>query len=599
MAFGEGVEVFALSNEKALSQAFEAHAFHAVVFLATRGEQLAGLVGEADLLSGALALAKRHDVPRVVCVTSGELNREKDALGERGLLLSAMEQLCAAYRVQGLSVTILRLPLVFGPGETDTFIGRMMAMAARGETAVIPYALEARADFICAAEVSQLVSALLDREEPPEDLLLVRGAETLTIKELAALFGLLGARVSCGENEVGCPPVEGAVLAESCGFVPITRLSVEMDSLFAAAKAAHIKQQGTRGRARAFFARHPAVVKATSLVLGYGALEGLKVLQDAGALPAMDLSLLYVALIGAAHGLQTGMYAVILACFSLAFQYGARGADIRALLGDYTAWLPFLTIILAGAACGYGRDRGFRAARLAREDAATLAQRCDFLQELYKQQLLTKGKPSLSQEAEKERPGEQFAQPILAEALPQSERAADMPREEADTPQPEPCRQKQPEPCEQEQPEEAPPMSEQERLHEIRVAHKKAEESRRAEQARLKQVLADLQMAKPSSEHFEPFEPSKPYEEAEDTLTIVASPRPEEVPEEPEAKKEQGSLKGRREETKPLPAPNPVPAPERRTSKDSPFSSMSPSERRRMLEAMQVRARARAAGKGR
>lgn len=599
MAFGQGVESFALSGGKTLKQAFETHAFDAMVFLTTRDEQQASLPGEADLLSAALALAQGHGIFKVLVVTSGELSREKDASSERGLLIAAMEQLCAAYRAKGLHVAILRLPLVFGPGETDTLIGRMVLMAARGEAAAIPYSPDAQADFISAAEVSQLIVALLDREEALGELIPVRGAETLSVKELTALFQLLGAQVSHGDNEAGCPPMEPGGALECGGFGPIERLSVELDSLFAAAKAAYEKQRDRKSRMRSFLARRPALIRGASLVLGYGALEGLKILQAAGRLPAMDLSLLYVALIGAAHGLQTGLCAVILASFSLAFQYGAQGADIRALLSDYTALLPFLTLLLAGAACGWCHDRGWRAARMAREDAATLRQRCDFLQELYKQQLLAKEKPSLPGKAVDEWQEGPFAQPILAGELPEAGNMADAGLEQAEEPPQEPVMQGH---------IEEPKISERERLEEIRIAHKKAEESRRAEQARLKQALADLKT----------FEP--PLEE-EDTLTIAASFAPEDVfgseeaQEEPEDQGMQGYREAWREEPRrfpdPVPVPVaepvpvstsvPVPAPnaERRRSQGSPFGAMSMAERRRMLEAMQVRARTRAAGKGR
>ncbi len=609
IAFGKGVEVLLLADQKTLEQVFQAHSFQAMVFLATRGEQQTRVPGETDQLGNALALAKRHGIDKVLYLASGELSRPAEALSERGMLLQAMEQLCLAYRKQGMDVTIVRLPCVFGPGETDTLIGRMLIAAARGETAALPFARDAQMDFISAAEVAQLVYRLLERVGPSEELLLVRGAEVLTVRELTALFGLLGASVSQGTGETGYPPMEGSDYQRSYGFTPSDRLSVALDNLYLGIKTLLEKQDGQRNRIRSYLRSHSALVKGASLLLGYVAMEALQLLKDAGQFPAVDLRLLYVVLIGAAHGLQTGLFAIVFASFSAAREYGAQGADILALLNDWKTWIPFVVLILAGIFTGYARDKGRREARLAQETTRTLEKRCSFLQDLYKQSLLSKDEP-VKQEGEKqERLELQLAQLRQGQERLEQEWLMLLKREQArwDSLK-----------AGQDDMEEA---ARKERLRaEEALSWEKAHVER---QARLKQALLDnaLQEEKdrkeqaaavklqPSKEPMNEMglpQPSQPLvkhpnmEEDDDGLVLDLSGRFEE--EEPKAQGSHEAAGGtdtpakKPEPIKPIWA-NPSLEKDRVILGGSPLGKLTPAERRRMLESMQVRSKRKPAEK--
>ena len=411
IAFGKGVDVVPLTNDQTLEQVCQQYAFSSMVFLATRGEQQSRLHGEADLLSSALALAKRHGMYRVLYITSGELCRPADASSERGVLMQAMEQLCTCYRKQGLDITIVRLPCVFGPGESDTLSGRMLTAAALGETITLPFARGAQLDFVSAAEVAQLAYMLLEREEEAEDVLMVRGAEALSVRELTALFGLLGASVSQGVGGTGYPPMDASAALDGYGFAASERFSVALDSLYMSVKSSLKSKEPVRGRIRTFLKRYSYVIKGTSLVLGFAAMELLKMLQSAGHLPLTDLHLLYVALISAAHGLQAGLVAVVLACFSIARGYGAQNMDLLSLFTDWKAWVPFVVLLATGSLVGYARDKGRREALSAKEEADLLEKRCAFLQDLYKQSLLAADEePALKTENTSERLEQQLTQ---------------------------------------------------------------------------------------------------------------------------------------------------------------------------------------------
>jgi nucleoside-diphosphate-sugar epimerase len=619
IAFGKGTETVLLSGDKTLEQVFKAHSFQAMIFLATRGEQLSVIPGEADLLSSALAMAKRHGVDRVLYLSSGELSRPNEAVSERGMLMQAMEQLCASYRQRGLEVVIVRLPCVFGPGEMDTLIGRMLISCARGETAVLPFARDAQMDFISAAEVAQLVYRLLERDGQPEELLMVCGAEALTVRELTALFGLLGASVSQGAGEMGYPPMDGSDFQRSYGFSPSERLSVALDNLYLGVKNLLGKQEGQKNRFRSYLHRHPALVKGTSLLLGYGAMEALQMLQDAGQFPAVDLRLLYVALIGAAHGLQTGLFAIVFASFSIARGYGAQSTDILALLGDWKNWMPFVVMILAGSFTGLARDRGRREMRSAREAVNTLEKRCSFLQDLYKQSLLSKEQQPKQPEEKQERLEQQLAQLRKGQERLEQEWLTLLKREQArwdgrktaqDDEEEDSSRAKL-RAEEAEDPEKArmEHQGEQERLKLALLNKALREEKSRPEHATpsqwqppnvaLKEKDADKKLQSGITEEMRPLQEEDDQEEddfAFDKQPLAAG------------KKERGAdshtgLNGtamRQKEQEPLKPSWADPS----TEKDqiilgSPFGKMSPDERRKMLEAMQVRARQTSHGKPR
>ncbi len=614
IAFGKGVEVLALSDLKTLEQVFQAHSFQAMVFLATRGEQQTRIPGEADQLGNALALAKRHGVDRVLYLTSGELSRPNEALSERGMLLQAMEQLCLAYRKQGVDATIVRLPCVFGPGETDTLIGRMLLAAAKGETAALPFARDAQMDFISAAEVAQLVYRLLERGGQPEEVLMVRGAEVLTVRELTALLGLLGASVSQGTGEMGYPPMEGNDYQRSYGFTPSDRLSVALDNLYLGIKALLEKQEGQKGRIRSFLKSHSALVKGVSLLAGYAAMEALQMLADAGGFPAVDLRLLYVVLIGAAHGLQTGLFAIVFASFSMARGYGAQGTDIFVLMSDWKTWVPFAVLILAGIFTGYARDKGRREARFARETARTLEKRCSFLQDLYKQALLSKDEP-IKQEGEKqERLELQLAQLRRGQERLEQEWLMLLKREQSRW---DSLKAGQDDNTEEE--------TRKERLQaEEAAGREKARLERQEEQARLKQALlenawqeeknreeqAAALQRQPSKEPLEEaglsqasrFQDARPVmEEDDDDLTLgdFSGWFGKEEAKAQDSREAAGGvdvLSKKTEQIKPSWA-DPSSEKDKVILGGSPFGKMTPAERRRMLESMQVRSKRKPAEK--
>ncbi len=617
IALGKGVEVLLLSEQKTLEHVFQEHSFQGMIFLATRGEQHTRVPGEVDYLSSALALAKRHGVDKVLFLSSGELSRQSEASSERGVLLQAMEQLCLTYRQQGVDAAIVRLPCVFGPGETDTLIGRMLLAAARGETAVLPFSRDAQIDFISAAEVAQLAYRLMERTGRPDELLMVRGAEALTVRELTALFGLLGASVSQGTGEVGYPPMGGIDFQRSYGFTPSERLSVVLDSLYTAVRDALHKQEAQRGRIRSFLSRHPALIKGTSLLAGYGAMEALQMLQDAGQFPAADLRLLYVALVGAAHGLQTGLLAVVFASFSIARVYGAQSVDIYALLSDWKTWVPFGIMILAGSFTGFARDRSRREARSAAETASILEKRCSFLQDLYKQSLLSK-EESANQAGEKhEGLEQQLAQLRKGQERLEQEWLTLLKREQnrwgmdgADE-----GNAKEETLYEQLRAEEAArqenfrleQQAEQVRLQRVLLSRMQAEEMNRLEQAVMeKRQLLKTQLEgnslpmQPGSLHDEPVPEDEVKDmNGEDQSSDDLPSSFGEEPEEQDSQKVSTVMDSQKKNMEPA-KPYTVSLPEdkdRVLLSGSPFGKMSPAERRRMLEAMQVHSKRKPASK--
>lgn len=554
---GNGITVLPLSSKRPLNSVFGASPYDAMVFLATRGEQETSLLGEADLLSSALALAHRHRVGRVLYLSSGELNFPETALGERGLKMEAMERLCAAYRQMGLPVTVLRLPLVFGPGEDDTLTGRMLLSALRGGAAEIPFPADAQADFLSAAEAALLAEKLLDSQTPPDALYTVRGGETLTGGELKALLELMGISATLSAEKPGCPPMDGEKLARELGFAPLNRLSVELDRLHASYKALYQKLQAEKAPVRSFFGRHPLLTRGASLLLGYAGLEALTGLQGAGLFPALDVRLLYVALVSAAHGLQTGLIAILLACFSLARSFGAQGMTLNTLVQDWRPWMPIAALILTGIAAGLARDRGGREAKKTREEARELARRCAYLQDLYRQSLLAKQPPApppgngLEQQLNSLREGQERLEREWLSLIAGTQGGAEDAYEPAEAPPaPLPSTVEPAETPDPGQPVQTPEDADSQEPFE--------EDTGSAPEVSFSKDIAPEKV------------PEQTPPAASDTQPEATAGEPYQHP-----RKETGEARDRFGAVK---------------ASGSPFLSMTPSERRRMLEAMQVRA---------
>jgi hypothetical protein len=340
-------------------------------------------------------------------------------------------------------------------------------------------------------------------------------------------------------------------------------------------------------------------------------------LQDAGQFPAVDLRLLYVALIGSAHGLQTSLFAIVFASFSIARGYGAQGTDILALLGDWKNWVPFVVLILAGSFTGYARDRGRREMRSAREDVNTLEKRCSFLQDIYKQSLLSKEQQPIQPEEKQERLEQQLAQLRKGQERLEQEWLTLLKREQArwdgqktssDDTEEESSKSKLW--AEEAAGIEKARLERQEEQERIKLALLNKvfkEEKNRIEQAIPSQVQPPKVMEKETelkqqSAITEEKQFHQEEEDFEEDDLVFEEPQLASGKREPE-KESQADLDGpaiRQKEQEPLRPSWADPS----TEKDqvilgSPFGKMSPEERRKMLEAMQVRARQTSHGKPR
>jgi hypothetical protein len=336
-------------------------------------------------------------------------------------------------------------------------------------------------------------------------------------------------------------------------------------------------------------------------------MEALQMLQDAGQFPVADLRLLYVALIGAAHGLQTGLIAIVFASFSIARGYGAQGTDILALLGSWKNWMPFVVLILTGSFTGYFRDRGRREMRSASETVNTLEKRCAFLQDLYKQSLLSKEPQPQPTEEKQERLEQQLTQLRKGQERLEQEWLTLLKREQARW-------DGQNENDKEEETSKGQPwVKETAGLEKGQLEHKGEQERLRAallNKALIEgqEVSAQLQPPKEKLKEKEADIPSQHIAKEEKQSFVEEDDSVYEdqplafVKKEPE-KSSLGGFEGsavRQKEPEPLKPNWADPSSEKdQVILGSPFGKMSPEEQRKMLEAMQVRARQTPHGKPR
>jgi len=99
----------------------------------------------------------------------------------------------------------------------------------------------------------------------------------------------------------------------------------------------------------------------------------------------IDFRLLFVVLIATVYGTGMGVVAALIECVSLAYSYYENGTNAILLFYDPGNWLPFILLLLAGAVCGYTKQKKDEEANFIKKQNESLIDQVDFITQLYEE----------------------------------------------------------------------------------------------------------------------------------------------------------------------------------------------------------------------
>jgi UDP-glucose 4-epimerase len=358
-------------------EAISSYGFDAVVFLATREEQLHGQEGpgtgsQLDALRNTLELAKSQNLKHFFYISSTEVygtaeQRLEDAepvpASLNGHALSAGEQYCRHYQNEyQLNITILRLPYVYGLHENEGFLYGLVQDCKSGNPITLPGDMTKLNNFLHARDFADFLKRALDEEYSTQDIIInLCSLASLTNSELCALLHEHFPTTSFSfdeETKLYTGPAGGSVAKNRFDWVDLRNFKTELAEYIDHLDATPAKK---KAGARTRFTRFASIVellKPVELILGAILIQFLS--QLTGTLiqyKYIDFRLLFVVLMASMYGLRYGLLASLLMSLSLIYTWFQLQIDWNLLIFNVGNWFPPVLYFVTGLIIGYAHDR--------------------------------------------------------------------------------------------------------------------------------------------------------------------------------------------------------------------------------------------------
>lgn len=358
-------------------EAMSSYGFESIVFLATREEQLQGQEGpgtggQLDALRNTLELAKSGNVKRFFFISSTEVygtaeQRLEDAepvpASLNGYALSTGEEYCRHYQQEdGLKITILRLPYLYGLQENEGFLCRLVQDCKSGNAISLPGDGAKLNNFLHVRDLADFLKRALDEQYSSEDIAInLCSSASVTNAELCTLLQehFPGTNISFDEEtKLYTGPASGSVAKNRFDWVDLHNFTGELAEYIDRLAVRPIEKKPAAKTAFIKFASFAELLKPVELVLGAVLVQFLS--QLTGTLiqyKYIDFRLLFVVIMASMYGLRYGVLASLFMSISLVYTWSQLQIDWNLLIFNVGNWFPPVLYFVTSLIIGYAHDR--------------------------------------------------------------------------------------------------------------------------------------------------------------------------------------------------------------------------------------------------
>ena len=361
-------------------------------------------------LDALLRLSVASKVKRVFLLSGAEVfspgtsPAETDApapYGEAGALLLRLEMLGRAFRAQGVSVSILRLPELYAPGQTsdDGFIGRLFGRPLMGRGLPVYETPETTACALLDARDAVYAVYQAAERDFTGDLLHIAPETGTTMAELYQVCaGFLPQMKIAGtpSSPAGYPVLRSVRADAELGWRarrPLAPGLQETWESMVAARDAYIADLRTLSR-RAWLGRvQQRIVPYAETLAGALVTAGVSYLQSGtpvNSMTAFDFAFLYIGCMGLLYGKRQALIAALFSLALLIHSLLAQGGDLVAMLYNPREFLHFVSYFFVAVLTGYFADRASYQQRADSRVKRRLQYRYAFLEKIFKENLAVK-----------------------------------------------------------------------------------------------------------------------------------------------------------------------------------------------------------------
>ncbi len=339
---------------------------------------------QMDYLFDILRSSGKDSVPYLVLITdqrvfgNGQQAREDETPipdSTTGVMIRAAESCVLCGAPEGVKTLIVRTTSLYEEGDPASFFSGAAGCARRGEELVLYGSEDTPCDFLHAEDLGVFLDYAVSRGmEGIAHAAQGSGATYGTAVREMRRF-LPGLSVVYIPEQRCQSPLRGTA-ASGLGWVPRHDWRQELEELCAPPREEKPKPVSQRGDR---LKKH--VVRWAEVALFFLAAAWLTGLGEKNAiLTAVDYMLLYVIVMGFAHGRAAGGAAALLACVWYGVSFARKGNEPSDLLFNTDHWLPMSVYLLAGTLFGYVQDRQRARQKLLAEEREEILHERDFME---------------------------------------------------------------------------------------------------------------------------------------------------------------------------------------------------------------------------
>ncbi len=403
-----GIHVYRMTPmEDSFGQLFDVYTFNAVWYVSGYADGGDGTFGEVQMLERALDESSRARLDKFVLLstvdTQNYMNRYTSAEGLTGKdypdsrVFNAvqMEALAGFFAEKtGMKVITLWVPYVADSVNDNNFLGEVFRRMYEKKTVTFPYTRDARADFLSAYDLSDLLQQITDETDDETMSYFAVSADPCTYGQLEEVLKACepSLQVSYEERREDIRwPDFPAQLRRRYGFVPIVPVLEHVGEYYERFRAGFKKKRDSL-LLKFFRWVSGNVFKYFELVLMFLLTEYIAgYTSDSVYFRFVDVRLAFIVIMGTIYGMRIGMLASVLEGLVLITQYTRIGVSGTLLFYNIENWIPFAVYLMAGSIAGYIRDKSTEQIAFSEKEYGLLRDKYLFLSNVYHGAIQNKG----------------------------------------------------------------------------------------------------------------------------------------------------------------------------------------------------------------
>ncbi|WP_026506775.1 DUF4118 domain-containing protein [Butyrivibrio sp. MC2013] len=386
-AKSENIKWFrAESSDERFGELFSTYSFERAVYISDFVTYQGERGNEAEQLRDFLKLCIGSDIKQFVYVGSDlVLDREKRG---KDIILGTSEELISYYGSKSdIEMKIIYIPfLASGRVKRDFWFKVFNSLEMEGEF-TFPCLEDSVGHFIEMSDLADFLYRLFDKWDSADRSVILEANAHTSFKKVSEFITdkYPKARVTYKDNSEHITDIEESDTARKkyAWFAKVDVLD-NLDEHYEEYRSLNLVKPDLKEKIRSKLHLKSRSMMLIELVLGAALTEFLvRISTNTVQFRMVDYRLLFVVVMASVYGTNMGILSAVIECLSLIYAYYQNGTNAILLFYDPGNWLPFILLLIAGAVCGYARQKKDEELDIIRKQNESLTDRVDFITQLY------------------------------------------------------------------------------------------------------------------------------------------------------------------------------------------------------------------------